>query len=203
MVVPHKLVDLNGSSRNTISIRVDLAGLRDTYGQRIDWLPGDLLILDFHRPDVVAPPRLVRGARQRPHHRCRLADRRDGVGQLRRPRRRPDRMGRVRAARGPAGRADRREPLMCRTPAPTRRDDDDRPWCDNCFTRMTLCPGCQTERCAPELHLSMIGSIPLACRRCRPAGVPQIVEYGHGPGVGPYRAGTTLYVDGEAKIRLD
>jgi hypothetical protein len=92
---------------------------------------------------------------------------------------------------------------MCRTPAPVHRDRTDSPWCDHCFTWMTLCPICQAERCEPEIFLSMVGSIPLACRRCRPQGVDQVLELGDGPGVGPYRPGTTLYVDGEARIRLE
>ena len=52
MTIPTVLASLRSDARVVSSITVDFTNLRDERGQRISWLPGDLMVLDFDRDDV-------------------------------------------------------------------------------------------------------------------------------------------------------
>lgn len=64
--------------------------------------------------------------------------------------------------------------------------------CVNCDRWAHHCPICKVVRCDHDLHMSMIGSFPLACKVCRPDGIRQQLVLGAG---GVYSPGTRLEVD--------
>lgn len=43
--------------------------------------------------------------------------------------------------------------------------------CVNCNRWAYKCPECDSLRCASDIHFSIMGSIPLACKVCQPAGI--------------------------------
>lgn len=73
--------------------------------------------------------------------------------------------------------------------------------CVNCDRWAHECPICREVRCDHDLHMSMIGSIPLACKVCRPDGIRQIMTLGTGRGFGPYREGTVVEVVDDPEVR--
>lgn len=93
---------------------------------------------------------------------------------------------------------------MCRTPEIVEVTDpgaEHRAWrCVNCDRWAHECPICHELRCDSDLHMSMIGSFPLACKVCRPDGIRQTMTIGTGRGAGPYREGTRLEVIGDPDI---
>jgi hypothetical protein len=64
--------------------------------------------------------------------------------------------------------------------------------CVNCDRWAHECPLCHEVRCDSDLHMSMVGSFPLACKVCRPNGIRQTFTLGH---AGVYSPGGVLEVD--------
>lgn len=81
---------------------------------------------------------------------------------------------------------------MCRTPEIVESERGTHR-CVNCDRWAHECPLCREIRCDSDLHTSMVGSFPLACKVCRPDGIRQTFTLG--PGGGAYAPGGVLEVD--------
>lgn len=74
--------------------------------------------------------------------------------------------------------------------------------CPHCRSLLEVCPRCGRELARDQIHRTMVGSFPIACTICTPEPPRQEYRLADTPGVGPYRPGSVLFVDGEPFMEL-